>query len=160
MAPGAQITLGGSFTSAQNPPFNTVVASVATTDAVVQAEAFGVECAPLQLDPKLAPAHNNLGTALTTQGRHHEAVVAYRRAVDLDPARLETAHVVHGRLHHGVAVLGVVTVGHAQTEIRKASVPGIVNFGYLGKTVACAGATAPAAVAQATEPAPAAQPAS
>ena len=36
----------------------------------------------------------------------------------------------------------------AQTEIAKASVPGIVNFGYLGKTVACAGATAPAALTE------------
>ena len=36
----------------------------------------------------------------------------------------------------------------AQTEISKASVPGIVNFGYIGKTVACAGATAPAALAE------------
>lgn len=39
-------------------------------------------------------------------------------------------------------------VAAAQTEISKASVPGIVNFGYIGKIVACAGATAPAALAE------------
>ena len=44
--------------------------------------------------------------------------------------------------------LSVATVAGAQTEISKASVPGIVNFGYIGKTVACAGATAPAALAE------------
>jgi uncharacterized protein (TIGR01244 family) len=36
----------------------------------------------------------------------------------------------------------------AQTEIAKATVPGIVNFGYIGNTVACAGATAPSALAE------------
>ena len=36
----------------------------------------------------------------------------------------------------------------AQSEISKASVPGIVNFGYIGRTVACAGATAPSALAE------------
>ena len=54
MGPGDQITLGGSFTTPQNPPYNTVTASISTVDATVQAEAFGVECDPLQLDPKLA----------------------------------------------------------------------------------------------------------
>lgn len=35
----------------------------------------------------------------------------------------------------------------AQTDVSKASVPGVINFGYIGKTVACAGATAPSALA-------------
>lgn len=35
----------------------------------------------------------------------------------------------------------------AQSDVSKATVPGIVNFGYIGTTVACAGATAPAALA-------------
>ena len=43
--------------------------------------------------------------------------------------------------------LGMASAAAAQTEVAKASVPGVVNFGYLGKTVACAGATAPAALA-------------
>ena len=36
----------------------------------------------------------------------------------------------------------------AQADVSKGTVPGIVNFGYVGKTVACAGATAPAALAE------------
>ena len=43
--------------------------------------------------------------------------------------------------------IGMAGVAIAQTEINKATVPGIVNFGYIGKTVACAGATAPTALA-------------
>jgi uncharacterized protein (TIGR01244 family) len=46
------------------------------------------------------------------------------------------------------AVLAGATVAGAQTEVSKATVPGIVNFGYIGTTVACAGATAPAALAE------------
>ena len=46
-----------------------------------------------------------------------------------------------------VCVVGASVMVAAQTEIAKASVPGIVNFGYIGKTVACAGATAPTALA-------------
>jgi uncharacterized protein (TIGR01244 family) len=44
--------------------------------------------------------------------------------------------------------LSVAAAAGAQTDISKAAVPGIVNFGYIGKTVACAGATAPAALAE------------
>jgi len=56
-------------------------------------------------------------------------------------------------MHRKLTLLTVVFVAAvapltAQTEISKASVPGIINFGYIGKTVACAGATAPAALAE------------
>ena len=44
--------------------------------------------------------------------------------------------------------IGMSGVVIAQTEITKGAVPGIANFGYIGKTVACAGATAPAALAE------------
>jgi len=47
-----------------------------------------------------------------------------------------------------VLCLSTVAAVAGQAEIRKASVPGIVNFGYIGKTVACAGATAPTALAE------------
>jgi uncharacterized protein (TIGR01244 family) len=47
-----------------------------------------------------------------------------------------------------LAGIGMAGVAIAQTEITKAVVPGIVNFGYIGKTVACAGATAPAALVE------------
>ena len=54
------------------------------------------------------------------------------------------------RWSYSVAVVCLITIAAvaAQSEIRKATVPGIVNFGYLGTTVACAGATAPAALAE------------
>jgi uncharacterized protein (TIGR01244 family) len=50
-------------------------------------------------------------------------------------------------LASGLLLLGAVAAASAQTAVSKASVQGIVNFGYLGKTVACAGATAPSALA-------------
>jgi uncharacterized protein (TIGR01244 family) len=40
------------------------------------------------------------------------------------------------------------TVAGAQTPVTKASVPGIVNFSKVETTVACAGATTPAALAE------------
>lgn len=45
-------------------------------------------------------------------------------------------------------ILLVPTVAVAQSEVTKGSVPGVVNFGYIGKAVACAGATAPEALAE------------
>lgn len=42
---------------------------------------------------------------------------------------------------------GMVAAATAQTTVAKATVPGIVNFGYIDGTVACAGATAPSALA-------------
>lgn len=47
-----------------------------------------------------------------------------------------------------MVLVSAVAAEAAQADISKASVPGIVNFGYIGKTVACAGATAPAALAE------------
>jgi len=44
--------------------------------------------------------------------------------------------------------IGMAAVAVAQTEVNKGAVPGIVNFGFIGKTVACAGATAPTALAE------------
>ena len=41
-----------------------------------------------------------------------------------------------------------VSVASAQTPVTKASVPGIVNFSKVETTVACAGATTPAALAE------------
>ena len=43
---------------------------------------------------------------------------------------------------------GSVAAVLAQSTVSKASIPGIVNFGYIDNTVACAGATAPAALAE------------
>ena len=48
----------------------------------------------------------------------------------------------------GVLFVSTVAVAAAQSGINKTSVPGIVNFGYIGNTVACAGATSPAALAE------------
>jgi uncharacterized protein (TIGR01244 family) len=47
----------------------------------------------------------------------------------------------------GFILVGATAGASAQTSVNKASVPGIVNFGYLDQTVACAGATSPAALA-------------
>ena len=52
------------------------------------------------------------------------------------------------RLVCSMVLVGIVASASAQTDISKATVPGIVNFGYIGNAVACAGATAPAALAE------------
>ena len=45
-------------------------------------------------------------------------------------------------------MVSMAAVAAAQSGVSKAVVPGIVNFGYIGNTVACAGATAPGALAE------------
>jgi uncharacterized protein (TIGR01244 family) len=45
-------------------------------------------------------------------------------------------------------IVGAVAIADAQTDVSKRSVAGVANFGYVGTTVACAGATAPAALAE------------
>jgi len=54
IGPGEGISLNGSFASPQNPPVNTVTATVTTADAVLQASAFSVECNGMLLSPDLA----------------------------------------------------------------------------------------------------------
>ncbi len=39
----------------------------------------------IELDPRNADSHNNLGLALSYQGMTAEAIVEYRRAIELDP---------------------------------------------------------------------------
>ena len=39
----------------------------------------------LSVDPRCAPAHNNLGTALAREGRTAEAVAQFQAALDIDP---------------------------------------------------------------------------
>ena len=39
----------------------------------------------IELDPKNATAHNNLGNALRDQKELDEAIAAYRKAIELDP---------------------------------------------------------------------------
>ena len=45
----------------------------------------------IELDPKLAAAHNNLGIALKHQGKLDEAIACYHKAIELDP-KLAVAH--------------------------------------------------------------------
>ena len=47
-----------------------------------------------------------------------------------------------------VVAVGTGVALMAQNDVSKATIPGIVNFGYVENTVACAGATAPAALAE------------
>lgn len=53
-----------------------------------------------------------------------------------------------GSLMCGVLFVSMAAVAAAQSGVSKAVVPGIVNFGYIGNTVSCAGATAPGALAE------------
>jgi uncharacterized protein (TIGR01244 family) len=47
-----------------------------------------------------------------------------------------------------VALALTAGVAHAQTPVTKASIPGVVNFSKVETTVACAGATSPAALVE------------
>ena len=51
-------------------------------------------------------------------------------------------------LAFGVWFVGMAALAAAQSGVSKATVPGIVNFGYIGNTVSCAGATSPGALAE------------
>ena len=54
----------------------------------------------IELDPKYAEAHYNLGNALHHQGKLDEAIACYRKAIELDP-KYANAHVNLGNaLHH------------------------------------------------------------
>ncbi len=39
----------------------------------------------IELDPKLAKAHYNLGDALSGKGQVDEAIACYKKAIELDP---------------------------------------------------------------------------
>jgi len=54
LAAGGSLQVSGQFVSAQNPPYNRVSATIETTDLVVNASEFGIECSPLALNPDLA----------------------------------------------------------------------------------------------------------
>ncbi len=54
MPRGGQLTLSGQFQTDQNPPFNTVTASVTTPETTIRAEPFSVQCSPLQINARLA----------------------------------------------------------------------------------------------------------
>src|SRR5262249_22072973 len=70
----------------------------------------------VELDPKRALAHKNLGAALARQGKRDEAVAEYRKAIELDP---KYAH-AHNDL--GAALAGQGKLDEAVAEYRKAIV--------------------------------------
>lgn len=49
---------------------------------------------------------------------------------------------------YGIWLISMAAVAGAQSGVSKATIPGIVNFGYIDNTVSCAGATSPAALAE------------
>jgi hypothetical protein len=53
LAPNQTIKVSGQFKSTDNPPFNTVRATIENSSAVISAEAFGTACNPCPLDPNL-----------------------------------------------------------------------------------------------------------
>ncbi len=44
----------------------------------------------LEIDPKKASAHCNIGVALRKLGRSEEAIASYRRALEIDPTNAAT----------------------------------------------------------------------
>jgi tetratricopeptide (TPR) repeat protein len=51
-------------------------------------EAFEEYKRALLLDPRLVPAHINIGNIFHTTGQHGEAIANYHRALDIDPRSL------------------------------------------------------------------------
>ena len=56
----------------------------------------------IDLDPKFAGAHNNLGNALAAKGQLEEAIACYRKAIDLDPKFAKA----HGNLGNALRAKG------------------------------------------------------
>src|SRR5438445_10570366 len=68
-------------------------------------------------------------------------------AVQIDCSFLMELNMKRVLLLFAVAVISV-SVGAAQSQVKKETVPGITNFTHLETTVACAGAVTPASVAE------------
>jgi tetratricopeptide (TPR) repeat protein len=68
----------------------------------------------IELDPKNAPAHNNLGNALRQKGRLDEAIAEYHKAIRLDP-KFALAHD-----NVGIALTDKGRVDDAIAEFQKA----------------------------------------
>ena len=68
----------------------------------------------IELDPKYAAAHNNLGIALKDQGKLDEAIACYRKAIELDPKYAEAYN------NLGVALVGSGEAGRGHRPLRNA----------------------------------------
>ena len=68
----------------------------------------------IELDPKYAVAHNNLGNALRAKNQLDEAIAEYRKAIELDP-KLALAH-----NNLGIALQAKNQLDEAIAEYRKA----------------------------------------
>ncbi|MHC5209432.1 MAG: hypothetical protein ACYTG2_01785 [Planctomycetota bacterium] len=53
LGPNDTVAVSGQFTSAKNPPNNTVTASIETPEVTVQSDAYSVDCIGLDLNPAL-----------------------------------------------------------------------------------------------------------
>jgi predicted O-linked N-acetylglucosamine transferase (SPINDLY family) len=65
-------------------------------------EALAALGSALELDPRSAGTHLNLGSALTHLGRHAQAIAHFRKAVELDPGLVPA----HSSLAHALRELG------------------------------------------------------
>jgi tetratricopeptide (TPR) repeat protein len=83
-------------------------------DRGAYAEAAAAYAQALELNPRHAVAHNNLGAALSRLGRYHEAREHFRRAVELDPRRADA----HSNL--GSALLWTGHISEAEAPLRRA----------------------------------------
>jgi hypothetical protein len=54
LEPNESVPFSGQFFSNENPPFNTVTASIAFSGATVEADPFSIECTNLVLDPNIS----------------------------------------------------------------------------------------------------------
>lgn len=68
LLPGASVPFDGTFYSNDNPPYNTVTASITFGSDTVLADPFGIECTPLQLNPALTLSKNCTTVLETNSG--------------------------------------------------------------------------------------------
>ena len=80
----------------------------------------------MQIDPNNAYAHNNLGAALSDQGKLEEAIASYRQALQIDPNlayahnNLGVALSDQGKLEEAIAELEIaVHLEPTNTAIRE-----------------------------------------
>jgi tetratricopeptide (TPR) repeat protein len=93
---GGGLLAGSERQETAGDAFREGVAAQARGDFETAVEAYG---RALQIQPRLAEAHANLGAVLARLGRQEEAVAAYERALAIDP-RLTAARLNLGLAHY------------------------------------------------------------
>ncbi len=100
--------------STRNTPSPTTTSARVLRDQKKLDEAIAAYRKAIELDPKYANAHINLGNALRNQGKLDEAIACFRKAIELDPK----SAIAHNNL--GLALRDQGKLDEAIASFRKA----------------------------------------